>query len=167
MRKGVSQRWVTKITNVILVRPRVILKNPMGKMQCFRKQLQTSLNASRQLGDLKCWISPVHQINVDAVHQSIYCQVIDLLMSREIWRDKLKGTNKAKFAVICWCLQIFTDFPGNHSISEALTIAENRRKQQIFRRNPFVPFSLLTLIPPYNGPSQRSRFPPWRGARKP
>ena len=52
-------------------------------------------------------------------------------MSRGIKRDKLKGTNGAKFAGF----SLIFAFPGNYSIWEAQIFAENRRKPQIFAEN--------------------------------
>ena len=72
-------------------------------------------------------------------------------------RDKLKGTNGAKFTVF---LQIFADFcrfslflgiTAFRRRRFSQTTADFRRKPQEtadFRRNPFVPFSLSLLIPP-------------------
>ena len=48
-------------------------------------------------------------------------------------RDKLKGTNGAKFEVFRWFLQIFAFvFSGKWSISKVQILAENCRKPQIF-----------------------------------
>ena len=49
-------------------------------------------------------------------------------------RDKLSGTNGAKFAVFHWFLQIFA-IPRNYNIWEAQIFAENCRKPQIFAEN--------------------------------
>ena len=73
--------------------------------------------------------------------------------SRGIKRDKLNGTNRAKFAVFRWFWQIFA-FPGNYSISEVQIFAENRRKPQIFaenRRKPqiFAETRLSLLVCPF------------------
>ena len=66
-------------------------------------------------------------------------------------RDKLKGTNGAKFAV-------FRAFPGNFKAFQGRRFSQQtadfRRKRQEtadFCRNPFVPFSLSLLIPPCGG----------------
>ena len=70
----------------------------------------------------------------------------------QIGRDKLSGTNGAKFAAFFGrrFSLIFADFrfSGNYSISEAQTFADFHRKSQIFA-DPFVPFGLSPLMPPY------------------
>ena len=73
-----------------------------------------------------------------------------LLRSRGIKRDKLKGINGAKSAVLFFS-QIFADFPLSWEFQH-FGGADFRRKAQEsadFRRNRFVPFSLSLLIPPY------------------
>ena len=69
--------------------------------------------------------------------------------------------NSQFFIDFCRFLLIFA-FPVNNSISEARIFAENRsrRLQETaeFCRNPFVPFSLSLLIPPYFPcPAKRTR----------
>ena len=82
------------------------------------------------------------------------------LVSRGIERDKLEGTNGAKFAVFRRFSLIFAD-PGNYSISEAQIFGDFRRKPQKtakFCRNRFVLFSLSLSIPPYSFATELSEF---------
>ena len=73
-------------------------------------------------------------------------------------RDKLNGTNAAKFAVFRRFSLIFADFrsSGNNSIRRCRisqkTAGNHRFSQETadFCRNPFVPFSLSLLTPPYS-----------------
>ena len=67
-----------------------------------------------------------------------------------IKRDKLKGTNGAKFAVFRRFWLIFADFRFSWELQH-FGSADFRRKPQEpadFCRNRFVPFSLSLLIPP-------------------
>ena len=75
--------------------------------------------------------------------------------SRGINRNKLKGTNGAKFTVFRRFSLIFADFRFSWELQH-IGGAGNRRKPQEtadFRRKPFVPFSLSLLIPPWSPPS--------------
>ena len=74
-------------------------------------------------------------------------------MSRGIKRDKLNGTNGTEFAVFRRFSLIFADFRFSWELQH-FGGADFRRKPQEtaeFCRNPFVPFSLSLLIPPYYG----------------
>ena len=80
------------------------------------------------------------------------------LFSRGIKRDKLQGTSGAKFAVFRTFSLIFVDFRFSWKLQHcgsaefSQKTAGNRRFSQEtadFCRNPFVPFSLSLLIPPY------------------
>ena len=76
-------------------------------------------------------------------------------------RDKLNGTNRAKFAVFRRCSLIFADFRFSWELQhfggagfhrKPQETADFRRRPQEtadFRRNPFVPCSLSLLIPPF------------------
>ena len=71
--------------------------------------------------------------------------------SRGIKRDKLNGTNGAEFAVFRRISLTFADFRFSWELQH-FGGADFRRKPQEtadFRRNPFVPFSLSLLVPPY------------------
>ena len=80
-------------------------------------------------------------------------------LSARMKRDKLKGTNGAKFAVFRWCSQIFGFFGASQNLKhfgsalrrKLQVSAGIRRPQETaeFQRNPFVPLSLSLLIPPY------------------
>ena len=72
-----------------------------------------------------CWYNDTHHVEGLPL-------VLGQLATRGIKRDKLNGTNGAKFAVFrrfSLILQIFV-FPGKYSISEAQLFAENRRFSQ-------------------------------------
>ena len=84
----------------------------------------------------------------------------DCKRSRGTKRNKLNGTNGAKFAVFRRFSLIFADFRFSWELQhlggadfrrKPQETAEFRRKPQEtaeFRRNPFVPFSSSLLIPP-------------------
>ena len=72
--------------------------------------------------------------------------------SRGTKRDKLKGTNGAKFAVFFFFFaDLFFRWFCRFSLCLGITSFRNRRfsqKTADFRRNRFVPFSLSLLVPP-------------------
>ena len=92
------------------------------------------------------------------------CHDIFWRFSRGVKRDKLNGTNGAKFADFrclfadfrfSWELQHLggADFRRQPQIfaenrRQPQVFAENRRQPQIFAETGFVPFSLSLLIPP-------------------
>ena len=76
-------------------------------------------------------------------------------MSGGIKMDTLKGTNDRNSQFFAdfrfyWELQYSggADSPRNRS-RKPQNLAENRSKPQFFLRDPFVPFSLSLLVPPY------------------
>ena len=82
------------------------------------------------------------------------------ILSRGIERDKLNGTNRAEFAVFRRFSLNFAAFRFSWELQH-FGGADFRRKPQEtadFRRNPFVPFSLSLLIPPYSHCSSLRQF---------